>query len=111
MENIRVGIFETNSSSTHSMVIGMKSDFDNWKNGKLYYCDCDCYDGKFKEGKFYSKEEVESYLESIDETRDKYDFSTYDEFTDDDYLEVDVNTFTTPNGEVIKTVCKYGYDG
>lgn len=33
MLNIRRNTFETNSSSTHSMVIAMKDDFDKWVNG------------------------------------------------------------------------------
>lgn len=31
---IRRGVFETNSSSTHSLSIASKEDFDAWVNGK-----------------------------------------------------------------------------
>ncbi len=33
---IRKGVFETNSSSEHSLSIVKKSNFDQWKNGTLY---------------------------------------------------------------------------
>ena len=33
---IRKGVFETNSSSEHSISIVKKSNFDQWKNGTLY---------------------------------------------------------------------------
>jgi len=110
----RQNVFETNSSSTHSMVIAMDSDFEKWEKGEVYYCD-DWWSSKdkdrFTSGKFYPKEEIDAYYESIGEERDVYDFCTYDEFCDTDYLEVDENSFTTPSGETIRTVCKFGYVG
>ena len=30
---IRKGVFETNSSSTHSLVMCLKSDYDKWEHG------------------------------------------------------------------------------
>ena len=65
---------------------------------------------KFEVGKFYSVAEVDAYYEEIDEQRDDYDFMTYDEFCSTD-LEVDEYTYTTPGGETIKAIAKYGYDG
>ena len=37
MKLIRSNIFETNSSSTHSLVMCMADDYEAWKNGKAYY--------------------------------------------------------------------------
>ena len=37
MKIIRNGVFETNSSSTHSITMCMKSDYEKWKDGELYY--------------------------------------------------------------------------
>lgn len=34
---IRCGVFETNSSSTHSICICTKEDYDKWKNGEMLY--------------------------------------------------------------------------
>lgn len=36
MKTIRNGVFETNSSSTHSLTMCTESDFKKWKNGELY---------------------------------------------------------------------------
>ena len=37
MKTIRIGTFETNSSSTHSITMCMESDFLKWKNGEMYW--------------------------------------------------------------------------
>ena len=36
MIQIRNGVFETNSSSTHSLVMCMKNDYDKWANREVY---------------------------------------------------------------------------
>ena len=35
--SVRRSIFETNSSSVHSLIMCTKSDFYKWKNGFGYY--------------------------------------------------------------------------
>ena len=35
MIQVRKNVFETNSSSTHSLVMAVKSDFDRWVNGEV----------------------------------------------------------------------------
>ena len=35
---IRRNLFETNSSTTHSLTICTQEDYDKFKAGKLYYC-------------------------------------------------------------------------
>lgn len=115
MIQVRKNVFETNSSSTHSLVMAVKSDFDKWEKGEVYYCNC-WYSHKgdkyhFEEGKFYPKAEIEAYYEEIGDERDPYDFCTYEEFCDDEYLEVETYSYTTPGGEVVEAVAKYGYDG
>ena len=117
MIQVRKNVFETNSSSTHSLVMAVDSEFSKWENGEVYYCS-HWYSwsrpedkNKFVAGRFYPVEEVDAYFESIDEERDTYDFSTYDEFCDSDSLEVEDYSYTTPGGEIIKAVAKYGYDG
>lgn len=44
MKTIRIGTFETNSSSTHSITMCMEEEFEKWKNGELYYIP---YDNEF----------------------------------------------------------------
>ena len=48
--SVRKGVFETNSSSTHSLTMCSEDEFDQWKNGKLLY---DSYNEEL-----ISKEEV-----------------------------------------------------
>ena len=38
---IRRGVFETNSSSVHSLTRCTSSDYDKWKNGELVWSRCD----------------------------------------------------------------------
>ena len=38
MIQVRKNVFETNSSSTHSLVMAVKSEFDKWTAGEYYYC-------------------------------------------------------------------------
>lgn len=36
-QTIRRGVFETNSSSVHSLTLCKTSDFDKWKSGEMLY--------------------------------------------------------------------------
>lgn len=49
MKLIRHSIFETNSSSTHSLTMCMKDTYDKWVNGELFYF--------MEDNKFYNDEE------------------------------------------------------
>ena len=121
MIQIRKNVFETNSSSTHSLVMAVASEFDKWEAGEYYYCNSWYkwdeenapaeFKGKFKKGSFFSVAEVDAYYEAIGGERDSYDFRTYGEFCDNEYLEYEEYSYTTPNGEVIKACAVYGYDG
>ena len=121
MNQIRKKVFETNSSSTHSLVMAVKSEFDKWEVGEYYYCNSwyswdeehapEAFKGKFKQGNFYSVTEVDAYYEALGEDRDPYDFQTYDDFCDSDYLEFENYSYTTPSGETVVAIAKFGYDG
>ena len=120
MIQVRKNVFETNSSSTHSLVMAVASDFDKWLKGEAYYCTWTRKEAGCEAGKFYTKDEVIAFCEKLGVTfqedeepwegRREY-FETYNEFCDSDYLEVSDYSYTTPSGEVIKAVAKYGYDG
>ena len=53
MIQVRKNVFETNSSSTHSLVMAEKSEFDKWEKGEVLYCNCwwSSKDNRFEEGK------------------------------------------------------------
>lgn len=124
MVQVRKNVFETNSSSTHSLVMAVQSDFDKWENGELYYCEwfsSKLEEAGFEKKDFYTKEEVKKACEILDIDFNSEDddgwserrehFVTYDEFCDTDYLETNEYSYTTPSGEIVKAIAKFGYDG
>lgn len=133
---IRRSVFETNSSSTHSLTMCTEKQFDDWKNGKLMYnrwkrefvepkilTERDKKDAKeeydYKKSVFWKDwdaltddEKNEWYTKyAIDHNiKDSY-CETYDEWQNDYNLETFVNGYTTPGGEKVIAFGKYGYDG
>lgn len=116
MYTIRRGVFETNSSSVHSMCICTKDEYDKWMNGELY---CNRWYEEFK-----TKEEVEALYEEykkghkddsiqidFNDWRFDYSYLTFEEYFDSEYLETFEENYTTPSGDEIICFGKYGYDG
>ena len=117
MKTIRIGTFETNSSSTHSITMCMESDYEKWKKGEMYWnrwndelVPKEIVEERFlKENTGVSKEDpdfkdkLEEYLNDDDKT-----YYTYEEFNDYDYIEYEtyVDKYNTPNGD---TVVAFGY--
>ena len=65
MINIRHGLFETNSSSVHSMTLLTQDEYDKWGSGD-YYLDLD-------EGRVLSREEAETIVsEYVNKWGDEY---------------------------------------
>lgn len=54
MKTLRRGVFETNSSSTHSITMCLESEYEKWKAGEMYYLECD--------DSFITKEERDNML-------------------------------------------------
>ena len=127
MKTVRLGTFETNSSSTHSITMCMESDYEKWKNGEMYW-------HRWND-ELVSKEEVEKEMAKLREEfiADNPDFDenneewkeeleqyinedktyyTYEEFNDYDYIEYEtfVDTFETPQGEKVVSFGYYGSD-
>lgn len=121
MRTIRIGTFETNSSSTHSITMCMESDFLKWKNGEMYWNRWNdelvskekVEEGFLKENPGVSKEDpdfkdkLEKYLNDDDKT-----YYTYEEFNDYDYIEYEtyVDKYNTPNGDTVVAFGYYGQD-
>lgn len=93
MISIRNCVFETNSSSTHSLNICTQEEWDNWVSGKLLYNE---YDEKF--------------TDKVSNNEDK-DYLTFDSYWDDEYLETYKVCYTSKSGDKIVIFGKYGYDG
>lgn len=67
---VRQGVFETNSSSTHTLTICSKNDFDKWNHGEVFWLDNDW--GKLQTGKsFVTPEELEELTEKYNEEEQK----------------------------------------
>ena len=106
MRQIRFGTFETNSSSTHSLVIGTPEQIEKWETGELFINYYDDYATEFK-----TKEELDQ-MEETEESfyRDEWkNGEEWDEATE--YLDHDSQIITTPGGEQLSIVCAYGRDG
>lgn len=121
MRQIRRGVFETNSSSVHTMTMCMKDDYDKWVSGEVYY---NRYISELND--FVTKEEAISFLmndnkypasENLFELNDEEleEYLREEEFyTCDDYgwdFERFKQEFTTPSGETIVAFGYSGYDG
>ena len=126
MIQIRHNTFETNSSSTHSIVICTDAEFKGFKKNKLFYYDT-CRDVK----KFCTWEELVKLMrdkesrvpeEDVEEAIKLYteggmeaveDFlADWEIYTDNTYYKEDMEEFTerytTPNGEKIMAFGYYG---
>lgn len=125
MKTIRIGTFETNSSSTHSITMCMESDYEKWEKGEMYW-------NRWND-KLVPKEEVEKEIaelrkefitdnpgfdENSEEWQEKFEeyinsdkiYYTYEEFYSYEYMEYKTykSEFITPNGE---KVISFGYYG
>lgn len=107
MIQIRKNVFETNSSSTHSLTICSKDEYQDWVDGK-------CYWSRWKED-FVSNEEVEENFKKS--SYDDFDEYLIDEglYTFDRYDDIEMETYEesykTKSGDEIIAFGYYGYDG
>lgn len=109
---VRRGVFETNSSSVHSICITTQSEYDKWKNGEVFYC---IYDGCF-----CTKEDLlQDYPEYDDEDlecrktrRNEFDCYTFDEWHDWSYIEYETYSkkYTSQSGDKLVAFGYYGHD-
>ncbi|MDF2884882.1 MAG: hypothetical protein K0R54_5452 [Clostridiaceae bacterium] len=128
MKQIRRGVFETNSSSTHSITMCLKSDYDRWVKGEILLFKGSGW--SFEEGykpqknNFYTRAEAIEFMKhdkycSNDTNWDDNDavdeILRENEFVDSDYendeLEWYEETYITPSGEEVIAFGEYGYQG
>ena len=95
---IRRGVFETNSSSVHSITMCTNSDYEKWENGELVWDRWNC--------------ELVPITDEIQMSMDddEREYLTLDQFNDYDYIEYETfhQTFKHANGE---KVVAFGYYG
>lgn len=128
MRTIRIGTFETNSSSTHSITMCMESEFLKWENGEMYWNrwndelvpkeEVEKEFAKVRE-EFISEnpgfdendeewqEELEKYINEDGKT-----YYSYEDFNDYEYMEYETyeDSLKTPNGEMVVAFGYYGND-
>ena len=128
---IRRGVFETNSSSMHAIVMCMESDYDRWQEGYLYLFTGSgwCYpdNNKPEKNHFYTREEAiefektDKYVredvnwtdeEEVNEILHENEFYDYEYFWNEyceDYEGYE-ETLTTPNGDKVVAFGYYGFN-
>lgn len=134
--HIRRGVFETNSSSTHSLTVCSEDEFEAWKRGELLLdewngqfvsaVDLSDYDKQMAKEKYCkTKDEFQKDWDDLSESaKQKYythfvkendiideDGKTYDQYMDDGYLEHYSHRYTSKSGDKIVVFGRYGYDG
>lgn len=126
MKTIRANTFETNSSSTHSLIILTEEEEQKLDSGELYLSTKynsnlitkeEAYkiflkamenDNYIQDPEYSLEENIKDYLENCD---DRYELPcSLDDWTDEDYLIIDSNKYTSPSGDKLKIICKYGND-
>lgn len=95
MKQVRCGVFETNSSSTHSLVICTQEEYEQFKADEMMY-DSD-------------EDRLVPYSSLLIET-EGYRYKSYRRFGYND-LESFYQTFITPSGDRMVAFGQYGYDG
>lgn len=128
MKIIRQGFFETNSSSTHSMIIMSKEDYNKWNSDEVCFDSSNgstvsfemrnCMVAEIILYNMYMSEHPVDVV-SIDLIEKfihedgiwEYPFSSkeFDNWLENSYLEVDYTTYVTKNNESLKIICTYGH--
>jgi len=110
MIKVRFGLFETNSSSTHTLTITSKKVFDEWKNDKWILL----YDKKFvteeEVEKEWQKPDSQRWYENYGEWR-KYNALSYHDWCDHEDFTNYIDEYTTESGEVVVAFGLYGSTG
>lgn len=130
---IRRGVYETNSSTSHSCTIMSADTYKKWGNDNYLFTGGKYEIGNYEDeaykpvpGQLYTKDEVielllhNKYIEPKDlefnedddddfnELAYEFEFRTLETFERD--YEIDSTFYTTPGGEKIVAVCAYGYN-
>lgn len=96
---VRHNVFETNSSSVHSLTMCSESTYEKWKRGEIILYGCD-FSGKFMA---IDEAKMQPYF------NERY-IQTYEQFCSTCLLESFEDSFTTENGDTVIAFGVYGYD-
>lgn len=90
---VRAGVFETNSSSTHSLTLVPLEDYEAWERGEKVW-------DRYKSDLIQKTEET---------TGNRY--QTSEQYFDNAEFEVFEDRITTKSGDTVVAFGHYGYDG
>ena len=120
--SVRSGVFETNSSSTHSLTMADEDDFELFEKGVLLYTGDVWSSSVCVRTPFCTWEEAREYMEKIgkeinsctpEEALDALlneDFGSYETvFSEDDELESFIESFVSKSGDRIIAFGKFGF--
>lgn len=93
-QTIRRGVFETNSSSTHTLTVCSEEVYEKWKNGEYYYDD------------YYEELVHEDECQEVTWGSFESRYMTYDEFWEKKSFDFTTYEEKRKNGDVI-----FGYYG
>ena len=124
MIQVRYGIFETNSSSTHSLVIVPDDLKEFWiyddiiinkfERDLIHAKNIERHNNNHPDDLItYNEDNFEEAIEKYIETNgiNYYDYPiTLDQWLDDEYLESGSETYITPKGEKINIYYKHGFN-
>ena len=113
---IRQGVFETNSSSVHSLTMCTAEEYQKWENGEVLFWKW--------EGKFGTRDEIIEALKNkswcrnvdwnnedmVDDVFSDEGVKTCEEYFEDEYFETFEERYTTPRGDEVVAFGYYGHD-
>lgn len=115
MQTIRRSVFETNSSSTHSLTIVSKEEFEKFKAGDLFIGDDEEFYTRDQvisdNSRFISEEELNPEEEDdFDAILENGGYKSYDQYMHYGDLESFAQSHKTKSGDEIVAFGLYGYD-
>ena len=122
MKTIRANTFETNSSSTHSMIILTEEEYNKLESGELYLNDDEVITKEEAKNIFlkhmnedkYEYDNDLSFEENIKNYLDEFEYysgeypQSLENWKEEDELESDTNIYISPSGDKLRIICKYG---
>lgn len=116
---IRTNVFETNSSSVHSLTMCTQEEYDKWEKGEMWFDGCNHkfiapFDPEEKYADDFKKYPSIAKKELIDDNMmNDGIYRNADEYYErnGEYMEPFEEYYTTPGGEHIVAFGYSGYDG
>lgn len=122
MKTIRANTFETNSSSTHSMIILTEEEYNKLESGELYLYDDEVITKEEAKNiflKHMNKDKYEydndlSFEENIKNYLDEFEYysseypQSLENWKEEDGLKSNTNIYISPSGDKLRIICKYG---